>query len=81
MDINTNIDKSINENKEEYEDAIVSEDDDDFIKKMNKQLIKNKEDYGPLTSDDIRKKKRLFTPNFKDNFALLIISSIKELCV
>ena len=67
--INTNIDKSINENKEEYEDAIVSEDDDDFIKKMNKQLIKNKEDYGPLTSDDIRKKKRLFTPNFKDNFA------------
>ena len=67
--INTNIDKSINENKDEYEDAIVSEDDDDFIKKMNKQLNKNKEDYGPLTSDDIRKKKRLFTPNFKDNFA------------
>ena len=65
--INTNNNKYINNNKDAFEDAIVSEDEDDFIKKMNKQLIKNREDYGPLTSEDIRKKKRLFTPNIKND--------------
>ena len=65
--IDNNIKQNINANNEEFEDAIVSDDDDDFIKKMKKQLKKNKEDYGPLVEDDIRKKKRLYTPNFKDN--------------
>ena len=64
--INNKVDNE-DEIKEEFEDAIVSDDDDDFIKKMNKQLNKNKEDYGPLVPDDIRKKNRLYTPNFKDN--------------
>jgi hypothetical protein len=64
--INNKVDNE-DEIKEEFEDAIVSDDDDDFIKKMNKQLNKNKEDYGPLVPDDIKKKNRLYTPNFKDN--------------
>ena len=65
--INSNIKEKISENNEPFEDAIVSDDDDDFIKKMKKQLKQNKEDYGPLVEDDIRKKNRLYTPNFKDN--------------
>ena len=60
--INTmnNNNNSKEEIKEEFEDAIVSDDDDDFIKKMNKQLNKNREDYGPLVADDIRRKNRLY---------------------
>ena len=58
--INTiNNNNSKEEIKEEFEDAIVSDDDDDFIKKMNKQLNKNREDYGPLVAGDIRRKNRL----------------------
>ena len=64
--INTNSNESIN--KEKYEDAIVSDDeDDDFIKKINKQLNKNREDHAPIDENYIRNKKRLFTPNFKDD--------------
>ena len=59
--INNNIDK------EEYDDAILSGDEDDFMKKINKQLDKNKEDLQPITEDYILKRKRLFTPNFKDD--------------
>ena len=64
INTNTNV-KDIN--KEEYEDAIVSDGEDDFIKKMNKQLNKNRDDYAPLNEDFIRKKKRLYTPNLKNN--------------
>ena len=37
------------------------------MKKINKQLDKNKEDFQPVTEDYILKRKKLFTPNFKDN--------------
>ena len=64
--INTNSNESIN--KEKYEDAIVSDDEeDDFIRKINKQLNKNREDHAPIDENYIRNKKRLFTPNFKDD--------------
>ena len=65
--INTNNNENINNG--EFEDAIVSDDEDDFIKKINKQLNKNKEDYAPIDEGFIRQKNRLYTPNFKDNLA------------
>jgi len=52
---------------EDYDDAILSGDEDDFMKKINKQLDKNKEDLQPVTEEYLIKRKRLFTPNFKDN--------------
>lgn len=64
ININTNVNDV---NKEEYDDAIVSDGEDDFIKKMNKQLNKNRDDYAPLNEDFIRRKKRLYTPNLKNN--------------
>ena len=59
---------NINENiNEEYDDAIISGDEDDFIKKMNKQLNKNKDDYEPINEEQLRRKKKLLTHTFKDN--------------
>ena len=71
--INTNTNNLNEENKnEEYDDAIISGDEDDFIKQMNKQLNKNREDYRPINEDDLRKKNRLYTPNFKSYSSLKI---------
>ena len=67
---NNNInDNNLNNNleNEDYDDAILSGDEDDFMKKINKQLDKNKEDLQPVTEEYLIKRKRLFTPNFKDN--------------
>ena len=67
---NNNInDNNLNNNLEgeDYDDAILSGDEDDFMKKINKQLDKNKEDLQPVTEEYLIKRKRLFTPNFKDN--------------
>ena len=62
-----NNDNNKNLNNEEYDDAILSGDEDNFMKKINKQLNKNKDDFQPVTEEYIRKKKRLYTPNFKDD--------------
>lgn len=53
--------------KKKYDDAIVSEGEDDFMKKMNKNLKKNEEDYKPLEPQDIKDKNRLLTPKFQEN--------------
>ena len=64
--INDN-EENMNTNKEEYDDAILSGEEDDFMKKMNKQLNKNKEDFQPVDENYIRKKTRLYTYFLKDN--------------
>ena len=54
-DINDNLENlNIDKEKEGYDDAILSGDEDDFMKKMNKQLNKNKEDFQPIDENYIK---------------------------
>ena len=67
-DVNDNLENlNIDKEKEGYDDAILSGDEDDFMKKMNKQLNKNKEDFQPIDENYIRKKRHLYTFFTKDN--------------